>query len=63
MQTARIRVNNRELSFVCLFVYHPSPYSTILQLHDGGQFLLVEERTRNIMQCIWEETTDLPQAN
>jgi hypothetical protein len=34
--------------FVC---YHFSPYSTIFQLYDGGQFLLVEE------------TTDLPQVN
>jgi hypothetical protein len=32
--------------FVCLFVYHFSQYSTIFQLYDGGQYLLVEERTQ-----------------
>jgi hypothetical protein len=31
---------------VVIFVCHFSPYSTIFQLYDGGQFLLVEERTQ-----------------
>jgi hypothetical protein len=44
---------------VCLLACYFSPYPTTFQLYDGGQFLLVEERT----QCIWEETTDLPQGN
>jgi hypothetical protein len=43
----------------CLFVYHFSPYSTIFQLHDGGQF----RKPRYIIQCIWEETTNLPQLS
>jgi hypothetical protein len=28
------------------FVYHFSPHSTIFQLYDGDQFLVVEEKTQ-----------------
>jgi hypothetical protein len=46
-----------------LFVYYFSPYSTIFQLHDGGQFLLVEENPDRLHNAFWVETTNLLQAN
>jgi hypothetical protein len=33
-------------SFVCLLVYHFSPYWKTFHLYDGGQCLLVEEKTQ-----------------
>jgi hypothetical protein len=38
-------------------------HGPLVQLYDGGQCLLVEERTQiHYIQCIWGETTDLPQV-
>jgi hypothetical protein len=31
------------MEYFCLFIPHFSPNSTIFELYDGGQFLLVEE--------------------
>jgi hypothetical protein len=50
-------------SITIRYVCHFSPYSTIFHFYNGGQILLVEQRTQMHMQCIWEETTDLPQVN
>jgi hypothetical protein len=48
---------------VCFFVCDFSLYSTIFQLYDDGQFLLVAERAQIRYTMYLGKTTDLPQVN